>query len=273
VLTVSRGTTLDGIVKMAGSPCAYGAVEINGPVVTTETIRNGRVHFDGLWAGRYLAMVACSMAPPPSRDMTDTVGVEDWFSLDGAPATRHWNIEQAGTADEGGSIHLSIVSDDSDPLQFSASILKESTPHATRGRREGDGFVFDHLGFGKYDAFLDQSPSTVLSVILTRDEPHAELRLSAPEASFISGRVLDMDQHSVADAWVRAYHRKYVLPEVAAAGVPALTNSEGYFTIMGLVAGEYSIRVDSPLGHARLERVRGGERNAQLRLLSLEPSP
>ncbi|HEU4580070.1 MAG TPA: carboxypeptidase-like regulatory domain-containing protein [Polyangiaceae bacterium] len=273
VLTVSRGTTLDGIVNIAGVPCAYGAVELGGPVRMTEPIRNGSVHFDGLWAGRYLAMIACSTAAAQSEDMTVTAGAEDQFLVDGEPVTRDWNLSKADTEDAAGTIQVVIDADGNDPMQFTASVLKDGSPHVTSGRRDGDRFVFEQLSLGRYDAFLEQSPESAVPVILTRDAPQREVHLRTPKAATISGQLLDASHNPVADAWVRAYHREYRLPELSAAGAPALTGPEGHFTIVGLVAGEYDIRADSALGQARLERVNGGSTRIELRLGSADALP
>jgi hypothetical protein len=258
VLTVSGGTTLDGIVSMSDEPCAHGSVELHGPVGATAPVREGAVHFDGLWPGRYVAIIACSVAPPSSDELVETVGMEDFFSIEHEPLSRRWNVSKSVREEMTGTIEVFVHSGERDPLLFTASIAVEDSSRLLHGRREGERFIFDGVTLGRHEALLDQFPERSVPVLLTSEVPHAQVSLSAPEPALISGRVVDERQNPIADAWVRAYHTNYRVRELAPAGVAALTNSEGLFTITDLLAGQYDLRVDSALGHVGLQAVQGG---------------
>jgi hypothetical protein len=104
-------------------------------------------------------------------------------------------------------------------------------------------------------------------VNLSRDGEVLEVVLTLPEATTISGSVIDEQGSPVPDAWVRATMSGSEFG--FSIGIPVLTDAEGRFTIEGLLERKYDLRATGDGTRGELKAVAAGDPHVRVRVASI----
>jgi len=131
--------------------------------------------------------------------------------------------------------------------------------------RRGPALELPGLPLGMYSLYLappDLGGQAAATVALTRDSEVAEVRVTLPKASSLSGRVVDERDMPVPDAWVTAKDDA----NPGAATPPVLSGDQGQFVIPGVWPGRFSVEATSPFGVASSHGLESGASEVLLRL-------
>jgi hypothetical protein len=134
-------------------------------------------------------------------------------------------------------------------------------------QRAGDVFIFERLSLGQYSVYAEESPEISERVNLSRDGEVLEVVLTLPEATTISGSVIDEQGSPVPDAWVRATMSGSEFG--FSIGIPVLTDAEGRFTIEGLLERKYDLRATGDGTRGELKAVAAGDPHVRVRVASI----
>lgn len=252
-LWAAPAVRLSAVVLSGGEPCARGSVALSGPVwVHQSLLPDGTVQLDGLLPGRYDATADCDHALSQTASLAiASEPVEHVWELEKLPGSWEPNEAALANAPAGGTLRAVIEGE----LSGISGLFVESQEGALRrGRRRDSVFVFEGLLAGEYRVYVNDVEQAERARI-TRDGEVVEMRLRASPPAWITGRVLSDDGVPVPDAWVSATRSDAAVAALMAAP-PTLTDQNGAFSLAGVPGALYALRVASPSGDARLERVK-----------------
>jgi hypothetical protein len=182
-LRVRAGTTLTGVVRAGGEPCAGGGVSLQAAAfLGAETDTQGAVSIRGVVPGQYEVTVHCPHA----------VTLWEHVEIGAAPVHREWDL------DTGATLRGRVERANGDPVAGSSVRMLPAPRSGAENERpgvivecsagEGNEFVCKGIEPGQYEFWLgSQAPITVGSIAIThtdREPPPVVLRMP-PVASIL----------------------------------------------------------------------------------------
>jgi hypothetical protein len=238
------------VVGPEGAPRSGSRVRISadadGASQECATQSGGVFECSGLAPGSYHCWAARDSGEPLSEPVAATADVAGPASI---------VIRVFGS----GSIQVRFTSRDPRELSDLPVYVKRDHALLMEARPLGEGrYLADNLPLGSYDvivgARVDRPAATVH---LARDGESQTVEIAAPAKAILFGRVLDERDTPVPNAWVQAENDQALLPAPGGAST-ALTDASGRFTIEGLLAGTYRLKVESSTGEAVADSVTTG---------------
>jgi hypothetical protein len=264
--SLDLGLELKGTVQTAsGQPAAAARVDVfpigeprGRPNVSCATDDSGQFSCAGLLPGDYECVVGENAPQRVSLNAATAANV--LLRMQPTGTIRVWTTKHGRAAP--GSLLVLARRPGQTPLW---------------GTQRGEAFVFERLTLGRYEVYVEQAPGATARVHLQQDGETVELRLPLPREASVSGRVLDEQGVPVPNAWVRASLADSEYAAFTPVAAPVLTDDDGAFSIHGLFARKYDLKVSADSAEGRAENVAGGServliavRGSSARVLPIE---
>jgi hypothetical protein len=182
-------------------------------------------------------------------------------------------------ADPSGTIRVNVDgADDARGVPISVFACNQQG-EPVLARRHGEGFLLERLPFGTYgvDFGLPECTRDLdAAVTLGSDGEVVDVSLPLPRLARIRGRLVDADGAPVPDVWVRASAPQRAWALLVEVPPAVITDSEGEFSLPGLLPSRYDVLAHSTLARAaarqRVDLAAGDELELRLVLRHLSPS-